>query len=170
MGRKLLIGGLGAALLLAGTLVGVSYGGGGGITEPEEIVLTHSICGNDARCGYFMWKPVKGSDSRFGQAIIGRLPSHDADGNLVGTSHALVTTGHGVGSIVTGIERLKDGPYTSRGSVTFTGFVQPDGCYFGDEVCTFSITGGTGAYVNARGHATVERVQRQIRTTLHLIP
>ena len=29
MGRKLLIGGLGAALLLAGTLVGVSYGGGG---------------------------------------------------------------------------------------------------------------------------------------------
>ena len=53
MARKLLIGGLVSAVLLVGTLVGISYGGGGGITQPEEIVLTHSICGKDARCEYF---------------------------------------------------------------------------------------------------------------------
>ncbi|MGH2540221.1 MAG: hypothetical protein ACRDGK_06850 [Actinomycetota bacterium] len=169
MGRKLLIGGLASAVLLVGTLVSVSYGGRGGITQPEEIVLTHSICGKDARCGYFRLKPsTKGTG--FGQVIQARVPLRDVDGNLVGMSRGHVVTVQGTGSVATVIDTLKDGPHTYRGSVTLTGFVQSGGCYFGDEVCTFAITGGTGAYVNARGQATLERVQRKIRTTLHLIP
>jgi len=167
MARKLLIGGLASAVLLAGTLVGVSFGGGGGITQPEEIVLTHSVCGKDARCQYFRLLPRSGG---YGQLIQGRLPSRDIDGNVVGMSHANVVTAQGTGSIATVIETLKDGPHTSRGSITLTGFVQRDGCYFGDEVCTFAVTGGTGAYVNVRGHATLEQVGKKIRTTLSLIP
>jgi len=168
MGRKLLIGVLASAVLLVGTLVGVSFGGGGGITQPEEIVLTHSICGKDARCEFFRLDPSsRGGD---GQLIQGRLPSRDVDGNVVGMSHAQVVTVEGTGSTATVIQTLKDGPHTSRGTITLTGFVQRDGCYFGDEVCTFAVTGGTGAYVNVRGHATLERVGKKIRTTLSLIP
>ncbi len=170
MGRKLLIGGLASAVLLVGALVGVSYGGGGGITEPQVIVLSHSSCGKDARCGFFKLKPLGSSDSAYGQLILGRIPSHDVDGNLVGMSHGWVSSAQGTGSFATVIETLKPGPHTSRGSVTLTGFVPGGGCYFGDKVCTFAVTGGTGAYVNARGYATVEAVRRQIRTTLHLIP
>jgi hypothetical protein len=169
MGRKLLIGGLASAVLLVGTLVSVSYGGGGGITQPEEIVLTHSICGKDARCRYFQLEPTRES-AGFGQLIQGRLALRDVDGNLVGMSRGQVFTVRGTGSVATVIETLKEGPHTSRGSLTLTGFVRKDGCYFGDEVCTFAITGGTGAYVNARGHAMLEAVGRKIRTTLHLIP
>lgn len=166
MGRKLLIGGLVSTALLVGTLVGVSYGGGGGITEPRVIELTHSSCGKDAHCWFYQLKAGPG----FGQLVQGRIPSYDVDGNLVGTSHAWVTTASGTGSIATVIERLKDGANTDRGSVTLTGFVQRNGCYFGDEVCTFAVTGGSGAYVNVRGYATVESDPEGIRTTLYLIP
>ena len=167
MARKLLIGGLVSAVLLVGTLVGISYGGGGGITQPEEIVLTHSICGKDARCEYFEFTPKSGA---FGQLIQGLVPLLDVDGNVVGKTHAQVVTVQGAGSIATVVETLKDGPHTSRGSVTLTGFVQRGGCYFGEQVCTFAVTGGTGAYINGRGHATLEAVGKKIRTTLSLIP
>ena len=169
MARKLLIGGLASAVLLVGTLVGVSFGGGGGITQPEEIVLTHSNCGKDARCQYFKLDKY-GQSGGFGQLIQAWVPLHDFDGNVVGALHGHVVTVQGTGSTATVIQTLKDGPHTSRGSITLTGFVPSGGCYFGDKVCTFAVTGGTGAYDNVRGHATVERVGKKIRTTLSLIP
>ena len=49
MTRKLIVGVLAAALLMSGALVGVSFGGGGGITQPEVIELSLDLCGDSCR-------------------------------------------------------------------------------------------------------------------------
>ena len=168
MRRKLEIGALAAALLMSGLLVGVSYGGGGGITDPTVIELSHSNCGKDAHCWFHALRSDEGSG--IGQLTQARLSQHDVDGDVVGMSHAWLTFAKGTGWMFTGVETLRNGPHTSHGSITLTGFVPRHGCYFGGDPCTFAVTGGTGAYLNVRGYATVAPDPKGFRTTLYLIP
>ncbi len=160
MSKRIGIGLLATALLATGAWVGVAYGGSGGITQPVVIELTHSMCGEDGRCAYYLLRPLQGTGSGDGQAIQARLPSYDVDGNRAGTTHGWLSSAPGTGSLYSGVETLREGPHTSRGSITLSGFVPNDGCFFGGSVCTFAVTGGTGAYKNVRGHATVSRMLR----------
>ena len=89
---------------------------------------------------------------------------------MTGTLHVFVTFAKGTGWMDTSVVTLRDGPHTSSGTVALTGFVKHDACYFCDEVCTLAVTGGTGAYENVRGHATVERIGEGLRMTLSPSP
>jgi hypothetical protein len=51
-----------------------------------------------------------------------------------------------------------------------TGFVRKGDCLVGGDPCTFAVTGGTGAYLNVRGYATVATDPKGFRTTLYLTP
>ena len=77
IGRKGAVAFLASALLLSGLFVGVSYGGGGGITEPQVIELVTTGCAtndNDpaTECRVYRLKDTeagtqrrRSSDSRF---------------------------------------------------------------------------------------------------------
>jgi hypothetical protein len=165
MTRKLSVGALVAALLLSGALVGVSFGGGGGITQPEVIELSLNLCGDSCR-GFELRDVAFG---RRGTALItvSSDPLSDADGTRVGTYSYDCTTSDGRGGgtpwVCTAVVSLKDGAHTDRGTVTTTGIYRFD-------TSRFAVTGGTGAYENVRGYATMEVVDKHEVLTLNLIP
>jgi hypothetical protein len=153
---------LAVALLMSGTLVGVSYGGGGGITQPTVIELSTPLCirGSSPHC--------RGSSVRWdlwgrGAGIIAASqdPVFDIDDNRVGIlKHRCVDW------VCTDLLKLVDGQFTDRGTVVITGYFHP-----GDP-STWAVTGGTGAYENVRGFARMvsERVKKRHSLTLTLIP
>jgi hypothetical protein len=160
MTRKLGVGVLAAALLMSGALVGVSFGGGGGITQPEVIELSLSICGRPNCTG---WELRHAEWGRGGGLItVARDPLFDADGTRVGSHRMQCVVGDWQCNVV--IE-LKAGPYTELGTVVTSGM-------FRWESSTFAVTGGTGAYENVRGSATLEdpRGPDNAVLTLNLIP
>lgn len=165
MTRKLMVGAIAAALLVSGGLVGVSYGQGSGISEPEVIELSLDLCGDSCRL-FELRNPVHGRD---GNALItlSKDPLQDVDGNAVGfqIEHCTTSEGHGVGTpwVCTYIIKLKAGPHTEPGTVVTTGIYN-----FGHS--TFAVIGGTGAYENVRGHARMVVVDGREVLTLNLIP
>ena len=162
MTRKLSIGVLAAALLLSGALVGVSFGGGGGITQPEVIELSLTICGRPNCTGWETRHAEWGRGT--GLVTAARDPLFDVDGTRVGrqSQRCVVADEWFCTYVVT----LKDGPYTDGGTVATTGI------YGWDEGSTLAVTGGTGAYENVRGYATLEvpRGPDNDVLTLNLIP
>jgi hypothetical protein len=170
--RKLSVGVLAAALLLSGAMVGVSYGGGGGITEPEVIELSLDVCGNNA-CRGFELRDI--GFGRPGTALItlNNDALFDVDGSRVGRQSAQCTTSDGRSGgtpwVCTYVVALKAGTYTEPGTVVLTGIYR-----FSDPPEELAVTGGTGAYDNVRGYATQELVgtgaDRHEVLTLSLIP
>jgi hypothetical protein len=171
MMRKLSVGLVATALVLSGAMVGVSYGGESGITEPEVIELSLDVCSN--ACRGFELRDV--GFGRRGTALI--TLNHDAlldvEGNPVGRSSAQCTTSGGKGGgtpwVCTIVVTLKAGTYTEAGTVVLTGIYR-----FSDPPEEYAVTGGTGAYENVRGYATQELVgtgaDRHEVLTLNLIP
>lgn len=161
MTRKLSIGVLAAALLLSGALVGVSFGGGGGITQPEVIELSLTICGRPNCTG---WELRHAAWGRRGGGLVtsARDPLFDVDGTRVGRQSQRCVVG--IEWFCTYIVTLEDGPYTDGGTVVATGI------YGFDEGSTLAVTGGTGAYENVRGFATLEDPRGEDALTLHLTP
>ena len=159
--RKLSVGLIATALLLSGALVGVSYGGEGGITEPEVIELSTAVCGTPGWCRHF---PMVDWDGRqTGQVSIIRNPIYDADGKKVGTVNVWCSVGLGTDWVCTYVHTLKAGAYTAVGTIVTTGI------YTGNDGDVFAVTGGTGAYDNVRGHATMN-YSGELNYTLNLIP
>jgi hypothetical protein len=165
MVRKLSVGLLAAAMLMSGALVGVSYGGGGGITEPQTIELSVDPC--SVRCRFY---PLREADGlRTGQVTLTKNPLFDADGNRAGNLNISCTVSDGPGGptdwVCTYIHTLKAGPYTEQGTVV------AHGIYTGDDGDVFAVSGGTGAYENVRGHATMNYgASPELNYTLTLIP
>jgi hypothetical protein len=165
MARKLSVGAIAGAMLISGGLVGVSFAGGGGITEPQVIELSLDLCGDSCRI-FELQDPVHG---RGGNALItfSKDPLFDVDGNEVGfqSEHCTTSEGHGGGTpwVCTYVLKLKAGPHTEPGSVVTTGIYS-----FGPS--TFAVTGGTGAYENVRGSARMVVVDGREVITLNLIP
>jgi hypothetical protein len=162
---KLSVGLIATVLLLSGVLVGVSYGGGGGITEPQTIELDVDPC--SVRCRIYAL--VDSAGRQTGQVTLTKNPLHDADGNRVGNVDISCTASDGPGGptgwVCTYIHTLKAGPYTEHGTIVTTG------SYTGSDGDVFAVTGGTGAYVNVRGHATMNYGQNpELNYTLTLIP
>lgn len=154
---------LASALLLSGLLVGVSYGGGGGITEPQVIELVTSGCAtNDAdpatECRVYQLKDTDGE--RSGEIFRFKVPLADTDGNPVGRGYLECSGSKGTGSTCTLVLSLKPGPFTDLGTIVSTGLNLPPR----------AITGGSGAYLNVRGEITGEDQSDGFHLTLNLIP
>jgi hypothetical protein len=164
MMKKLSVGLVATALVLSGAMVGVSYGGPSGITEPEVIELRFDPC--STRCRYFLMDELNGPST--GQVTLTKNPLFDADGNKAGNVNVSCTVSDGPGGgtdwVCIYIHTLKAGPYTEQGTVTTTGI------YTGEDVDVFAVTGGTGAYVNVRGYAALEYGPGELNYTLNLIP
>jgi hypothetical protein len=163
MVRKLSIWVLVAALLMSGALVGVSFGGGGGITQPEVIELSY----RRQRAHFF---PLRDGDGRqTGQVTLIKRRLLDVDRNGVGHMNISCTVAvqPAVNWICDSVLTLKAGPYTERGTVVTTGIYASPGDGRTDSD-VFAVSGGTGAYENVRGYATQE--EGPDRYTLYLIP
>lgn len=145
MTKKLSVGALAAALLLSGALVGVSFGGGGGITQPEVIELSLELCGRPNCTGWELRHAAWGRGT--GLLTVARDPIFDADGTRVGSHRMQCVVGDWQCNVVL---ELKAGPYTELGTVVTSGIFR------WEEGSTFAVTGGTGAYENVRGSATLE--------------
>ena len=169
MTKKLSVAAIAAALLMSGGLVGVSFGGGAGIIEPEVIELSVDICGHEGPCRYFFL--TDSGETQTGQITLTKNPLFDVDGNEVGHMNiSCVASSRPSGKgqtdwICTYVLTLKAGSHTDQGTVVASGIyaspADPD---------VFAVTGGTGAYVNVRGYATHEDGPGQDPFTLHLIP
>ena len=164
MMRKLSVGLTTAALLVSGAMVGVSYGGAGGISEPEVIELSLDLCSNRCR-GFELQAPIFGRGTAWIVASDDLL--FDVDGTRVGRqSFQCTVPGPWV---CTYVITLKAGPHTEPGTVVTTGIYR-----FSDPPEELAVTGGTGAYENVRGYATMELVgtgaDRHELLTLNLIP
>lgn len=162
MSKRIIVGGLATALLLSGALVGVSFGGAStSITEPQVIELRVDPCSQVCRHYQF----PNSDDRGVGQLTLGENPIFDAEDNRVGrmTLSCVVSDGRRSGNTnwtCTHVLSLTAGPYTERGTVITTGI------WYTGEKDVIAVTGGTGAYENARGAAVVEGRNY----TLHLIP
>jgi hypothetical protein len=173
MMRKLAVAVIATALLLSGGLVGVSFGGTGGITEPTVIELSLNLCGNSCR-GFELREVVFG---RPGNAwiVVSKDPLFDVEGTKVGQQSEQCTVSSGENDrggtpwVCTYIVTLKAGPSTEPGTVVLTGIYR-----FSDPPEELAVTGGTGTYENVRGYATMELVgtgaDRHEVLTLNLIP
>lgn len=116
---------LAAALLMSGALVGVSFGGGGGITQPEEVKLEFDVFKKPA---VFRFYDLREHDGRRSSQILhGKWPLFDVDGNMVGHMNE-TCLGPSVGpegdtnEICTFVHKLKAGPNTKSGIVVTTGY------------------------------------------------
>ena len=151
-------------MLVVGALFGISYGGGGGITQPVVLELTTTGCvTNDddpaTRCHIYRLRDENGR--RSGEISRIRQPVFDKDGTNVGILIGQFVSGKGTGTTVTGVFNLKDGPFTDKGTVVLIGAPTAfDG----------AVLGGSGAYDNVRGDWVAESVQDGFLVTLNLIP
>lgn len=166
MSKRLSVTVLAAALLMSGALVGVAFGGSGGITKPEVIELDLWACGDQGPCDLF--ELVDTGAPSTGNVLLSKNPLYDLDGNKIGNvnlSCLFAEASRASGStdwVCTYVHTLRESPTTARGTVVATGI------YTFDDVMRFAVTGGTGAYVNARGHTTINVPEDTL--TLSLIP
>ena len=126
-----------------------AWSAGGGIVDPATIELHLSGCATDdgdptTGCHVYALRDETGN--RSGSIAKFREPIEDADGNTVGKQFAECVSSKGAGEVCTLIEVLHDGPYTDPGTIVLTGLSNG----------TLAVTGGSGAYANVRGDATLE--------------
>jgi hypothetical protein len=164
IGRKGAVAALASALLVSGLFVGVSYGGGGGITQPQVIELVTTGCGtndNDpaTECHVYRLKDTDGE--RSGEIFRFKVPLRDTDGNPVGRAYLECSGSKGTGQTCTLVLSLKPGPFTELGTIVSTGV---------NSLPPSAITGGSGAYLNVRGEITGQEGPDGFHLTLNLIP
>lgn len=87
----------------------------------------------------------------------------DVDGDPAGTQ-VWDCFGSKVTDSCTNIVTLRSGPHAERGTVVITGIFRG---FNGEK---FAVTGGTGAYGNVRGYATLTVEGGEFVTTLYLTP
>jgi hypothetical protein len=162
--RKAGAGVIALVLLLGGLLAGVSYGGGGGITEPTvlELVSANGCAPGDGdpgtECRDFPLEDASGALS--GTISRFRVQLRDVDGNAVGRASLGCIEARKTGSICTLVLSLKPGPHTELGTIVSTGTGLPPS----------AITGGSGAYLNVRGDVTGESQNDGFHVFVNLIP
>ena len=135
----------GAALLIA-ALASVSSGQGAGIAAPTSFQLQST--------GVI-------AEAEGGQVAEGL---EDADGNPAGKVYWDCTMAEKVAWFCDAVLALEDGATTDAGTIVVQGLF--DG--FNGE--SFAVTGGTGAYANVRGSATLSAKDEAFTWDLDLIP
>jgi hypothetical protein len=161
--KKLSIAVVAASLLFSGAFVGVSAGGGPGLTEPEVLELEVNFCFGGGPCRFYALTEFSGKQT--GQVTLAKNPVWDLDGNVVGhVNEACFTSanqkdGDITNWLCTWVHTFKDTPATDRGTIVTTGLWDSDRPY--------AVTGGTGAYANVRGYVVPGKKGAY---TFHLIP
>jgi hypothetical protein len=151
----ILVGGL----LLTGALAGVSYGGANAIVNPTVIKL-QAVPGGTER--HYPLRDGQGHKS--GSLDELRELVVDIDGDPVGAVFSQCFFARTVVWRCEVIAVLKDGPHTDKGTIHFSGIFRG---FTGER---FAVTGGTGAYDNVRGSATLTVENNKFIRTLYLIP
>jgi hypothetical protein len=165
MRRNISISVLTAAMMLSGLLVGIAYGNSDGITEPRTIELNTGHCGGPAaRCRFYGLKTKGRVD---GQILTVNGPMLDVDDSPIGRFRETCTYEGWNANICTQVFSIKAGAHTDPGTVVTTGIL---GEWIKGLNGDFAITGGTGAYANARGHATKVYDGTDFIFTLYLTP
>jgi Dirigent-like protein len=160
-GRTALIAVLAMVVLVSGWLVSEAVAAGDGITEPTVVALS-STGSTDAGSRTYILRDTDGR--RSGTISVFREPLLDADEHHVGNARVECTSAGHVAWFCTAIVTLHAGPFTQEGSVVYTGLF---GGFNGEEL---AVTGGTGAYQNVRGYATLTVEGDLFIRTLYLIP
>jgi hypothetical protein len=158
---SLAVGVLAIAALLSAVIVSGANAAGDGITEPTVIALS-STGATDAGSRTYILRDTEGR--RSGNISVFREPLLDADENHVGNARVECTSVRRVAWYCTAIVTLHAGPFTQEGTVVYTGLFRG---FNGEEL---AVTGGTGAYRNARGHAALSVEGDLYVRTLYLIP
>jgi hypothetical protein len=159
MAKRLGIGVLAAALLVSGMLMGVSYAGSAGITEPHVIALHLGDGGSNKNF------PIKDEDGgKSGGLGVFREPLLDADGAQVGSLTSTFFLVRRVAWTDIATFTLKPGAHTEAGTIAIAGNFKG----FNGE--SMAVTGGTGAYENVRGFVTLTAEADGFTYTLNLIP
>jgi hypothetical protein len=158
--RVIGVGALVAALVLPG-LMAVAGARRAAITEPETIELT--LGPQDPDVDVFANYRLRGPEWRKGGLGMQRGAISDQDGTRIG-SILWSCIQSKVAWLCDVILTLKDGPYTQQGQV------MTSGRFFGFNGESLAIVGGTGAYVNARGQATLSATGDDLLVTLELLP
>lgn len=162
LGRgRLAIAALGTIALAVGWLTGTSVAAGNGITGPAVIALS-STGAPEAGSRTYILRDTDGR--RSGNLSVFREPLLDADANHVGNVRVECVTARGVAWYCTTIATLHAGPFTQEGTIVYTGLFRG---FNGEEL---AVTGGTGAYQNVRGYATLTVQNDLFVRTLYLIP
>ena len=162
--RKGAVAACASALLLSGLFVGVSYGRGGGIPEPEVIELVTTGCAtndDDPATDCRVYELTDDEGGRSGTIFRFKVWVEDVDGNRVGYTYLQCDIAKGTGRTCTNVLVLRPGPYTERGTIVSMG-VQP----FPPP----AIVGGSGAYLNVRGEVFGEEQNDGFHLFVHLIP
>jgi hypothetical protein len=134
-----------AGLLTAG-VAGLAAGQGGGLTEPTSMQLRST--------GVI-------AEAKGGQIVEGAA---DADGSAVGKIYWDCTNAEDVAWFCDAVIALDDAAASGAGTIVVQGLF--DG--FNGE--SLAVTGGTGAYANARGSATLSLKDDAFTWDLDLIP
>jgi hypothetical protein len=161
MTRKLSVAVIAAALLMSGAMVGISFGGGSGITQPEVLELKFDLNSAEAQVRHFPLRDYEGK--RGGQITSIKAPLFDAEGNKVGRQQIACTLTDETGWVCTWVSTIQDGPNTDKGTVVATGI-------YSGQVSTLAVTGGTGAYDNVGGRAKMVETNGPSTYTLYLVP
>ncbi|HET7236111.1 MAG TPA: hypothetical protein VFK59_06730 [Actinomycetota bacterium] len=179
MDRKMAVGALVGALLMSSLLVGVGYAGGAGSThatvpdEPTVIELVWKTGAKDTNIRFIPLAgdkpggPFKAEGPTTGQITTKKLTLFDVDGNEVGRQYIDCLVTIDTPWICTLVSVLKDGPNTDKGTVVATGYSKHTPGM--PNISSIPITGGTGAYNNAGGHAIQEGVDGTVKYTLFLV-
>lgn len=147
--------------IAVGWLAGTSVAAGNGITEPTVIALS-STGATDTGSKAYILRDTDGR--RSGNISVFREPLLDADANHVGNARVECVSARGVAWYCTTIATLHAGPFTQEGTIVYTGLFRG---FNGEEL---AVTGGTGAYQNVRGYATLTVQGGLFVQTLYLIP
>ena len=132
--------------LLTASLASVSSGQGSGLVEPTSVELRSSGVIAEAESG------------QISEGL------EDAAGNPAGTVYWDCTMAEKVAWFCDAVLALEDGETTDLGTIVVTGMF--DG--FNGE--SLAVTGGTGAYANVRGSATLSVKDEAFTWDLDLIP
>ena len=153
-----------ASVLVSGLFVGVSYGGGGGITEPQVIELVTTGCAtddNDPQTECRVYRLTDTDGERSGEVFRFKVPLADTDGNQIGRGYLECSGSKGKGQTCTLVLSMKPGPFTDLGTIVSTGV---------NSLPPNAVTGGSGAYLNVRGVITGKFGPGGFHLTLNLIP
>lgn len=160
MRTKLSVGVLVVGLLLSGLLTGAAHRGRARTATTQTIELRSPI--DPLSSAGFPLTDSEGKGS--GQIDLFKEQLLDADGNEVGIYRLNCMNARAIGWFCSGVMSLRAGPYTDHGQVVITGMFRG----FNGE--SFAVIGGTGAYDNAGGHATLTIDGEDLVRTLYLEP
>jgi hypothetical protein len=154
-----------ALLVAASGLVAVVAGSGASAQAPATRTLSYTELEKGSTFVHIRNTRARSPRAnKMGDQIVFTNPLADASGTIVGTSHVDCTTTRGARNFMRSILVCNGVAVLRDGTVTLQATVSP-----GIRTTTGAVTGGTGAYANARGVFVSEEQRGGAQTTVTLV-